>query len=266
MSRTNVVTRYRTELRERFIPDRVPETTTAMAAVTLVLWTLLLSGWLPTPSLPGPMAAPGVPEAMGTTNGLGGVIAYLLGWGVMMSAMMYPSMIPLARRYADELDDERPEDAVGYLTATFGTYSLVWAATGVVPLLVDAVLDVSALTGAIGPFLVGGLGLFVAGYQQSDLKRDALTDCCCGVDVDEPSLHSAVSSGVEHAVNCITATWPFFALMVVAGSMNPTVMLAFAFVIAAERLPADRTVFTDAIGLVAGAAGVVVLLLPGLLP
>lgn len=237
-----------------------------MAAVTFLLWTVLLSGWLPLPSVPGQMTAPGVFEGMGTSNGLVGVLAYLLGWGVMMSAMMYPAMVPLARRYACALDDEPRVDTVGYLATLFGTYSLVWTATGAVVLLADVLLDVSALAATAGPWLVGLLGVGIMAYQQTDLKREALADCCCGVDVAEATPLSAVENGVEHAVNCVTATWPFFALMVLAGSMNPIVMLGLTIVIAAERLPADRTVYTDAIGLVAGGAGLLVVLLPGLLP
>lgn len=254
---------YRTAVRDRFRPDTVPAAAVGMTAGTLLLWTVLLRGWLPLPSMPGPMTAPGVPEAMGTTNGVVGVAAYLLMWGVMMSAMMYPAMLPLVRRYTDRLDG----DAVtvgSRIVALLAGYSLVWTVTGVVPLLADALVGIRELAVTHGPLLLFAGGLLVAGYQQTERKRAALRDCCSTADVAEPSLtvRAAARRGLRHGRECVLATWPLFALMVVAGSMNPVVMLGLTLVIAAERLPPWGEEVATAVGLTAGVAGFVALLVP----
>ncbi|WP_424019239.1 DUF2182 domain-containing protein [Halorientalis pallida] len=251
---------YRTELERQVRPDNVPPASVGVAAVSLLLWAVLLGGWLPTPSMPGPMAVPGVPEAMGTGNGLVGVAAYLLVWGVMMSAMMYPAMLPTARRYVDALDEADARSTGTFVATLFLGYSLVWTATGVVPLLVDALVGIRGLVAGHGTLVLAGLGLLIAGYQQSDYKRDALAGCCRDVVVSDRSFTGALERGFDHGKQCVRATWPFFALMVAAGSMNPVVMLGLTVVVAAERLPAWGEEVSTAIGIVSAAASTVLVL------
>ncbi|QLH84033.1 DUF2182 domain-containing protein [Halosimplex pelagicum] len=258
---------YRDRLTDAVVPDELPPAPVGVTLVTLALWTVLLGGWLPMPSMPGPATAPGVFEAMGTSNGLAGALAYLLAWGTMMSAMMYPAMLPLVRRYTRESETDGWGAGAG-VAALLLAYSSVWTAAGLVPLLVDALVGISGLTAAHGPLLVGGLGLFVAWYQRTDHKRSALRECCGSVsfDGDALSLEQGARKGIDHGVECVRATWPLFALMVVAGSMNPVVMLGLTLVVTAERMPPWEDEMATAVGVAAGVGGLAVLLLPGLLP
>jgi len=258
---------YRDRLTDALALEELPPAPVGVTLVSLALWTALLGGWLPMPSLPGPMTAPGVFEAGGTSNGITGALTYLLVWGTMMSAMMYPAMLPLVRRYTRASETDGRGTGVG-VTALLLAYSSVWTAAGIVPLFVDAVVGIRGLTGAHGPLLVGGLGLFVAWYQRTDRKRSALRECCGSVsfDGDALSLEQGARKGLEHGVECVRATWPLFALMVVAGSMNPVVMLGLTLVVTAERLPAWGEEMATAVGVAAGVGGLAVLLFPGLLP
>ncbi|WP_436928782.1 DUF2182 domain-containing protein [Halosimplex halobium] len=258
---------YRDRLTDAVVPDRVPPAPVGVTLVTLALWTAILGGFLPLPATDGPMSAPGVFEAMGTSSGLAGALAYLLAWGTMMSAMMYPAMLPLVRRYTRESATDGWGAGAG-VAALLVAYSSVWTAAGIVPLLVDAVVGIRGLAAAQGPLLVGGLGLFVAWYQRTDHKRSALRACCGSVsfDGDTLSVEQGARKGIEHGIECVRATWPLFALLVVAGSMNPVVMLGLTLVVAAERFPPWEEEMATAVGVAAGVGGLAVLLVPGLLP
>ncbi|MFC4551908.1 MULTISPECIES: DUF2182 domain-containing protein [Halorussus] len=255
------------ESAKRFVeaqfPDRdeLPEVSVAMAAATLLLWTALFDGWLPMPAMEGSMVMsdPGVPEAIATHNGVEGVVLYLVTWGVMMSAMMYPAMLPFVRRYVGSMEAS-PTGKASAAVAFLGTYSLVWTATGVVPLAVDALVDISALVANYGRFVVGGM-LVVAGvYQLTAYKREALRTCCAGVCSHVPAFPDAARRGVEHGRRCVRCTWALFALMVVVGSMNFFWMLLLTAVVTLERF-ADRGGDVAAtVGYAAIAGGLVTLL------
>ena len=236
--------------------DEVPDVPVAMATVTLLLWTTLYRGWLPMPGMDGsaPMSDPGVPEAMGTHNGVAGVAAYLLMWGVMMSAMMYPAMIPFVRRYVRSMTGPRV-DAARAAVAFLGTYSLVWTATGVVPLAVDAVVDISAVADRFGAVLVGAAAVAAGLYQLTTAKRDSIATCCSTVSKREPSVRDAAERGVEHALSCVRCTWALFALMVVVGSMNLFWMLLLTAVVTLERFAPRREAVAATVGVVAVLGG-----------
>lgn len=260
---TETARSYTDRLRNALPPGGLPPVMTAMLLVALLAWTALLRGWVPMP-MPGPelgpMSQPGVPEAIGTGNGLVGVGAYLLMWGVMMTGMMYPAMVPFVSRFGDALDGDRPARAVtvgGFLVG----YSLLWAATGAVPLVVDLLVDLPALARNHGSLLLGGSLLAAGAYQLSTYKRETLADCCATVDPEGPGLLAGLRQGFEHAIQCVRCSWLLMGLMVVVGSMNLFWMLLLTFAITAERLaPAPEEVATT-VGVLAGIGGLVALAL-----
>ena len=241
--------------------DDLPVVPIAVTGAALLLWTALLDGWVPMPAAPGavPMSAPGVPEGLATSNGLPGVVRYLLMWGAMMSAMMYPAMLPFVRRYEDGMRGSTAEKvaAVGYFLAT---YSLVWLSTGVVPLAVDALVDVSRFVGHHGRVALGGM-LVVAGlYQLTTYKRESLRACCSRVGDHEPSVPDAARRGVEHGVRCVQCTWALFAFVVLVGSMNFFWMLLLTAVVTLERFAPRADDVAATVGVAAIVGGLVTLL------
>lgn len=249
-------------LSKHFELHRVPTVSVGLSIITLLLWVTILGGWLPMPgsAMGSPMSDPGVAEAMATSNGLEGVASYLLVWGVMMSAMMYPAMLPFVRRYAGALRGSSVTRAAA-IGVFLGAYSLVWTVTGIVPLMVDAVVDISGLARDHGTFIVGGMLLVVAAYQLSSYKRDSLRKCCSTVEPGRPSVRVAVRSGIEHGLSCVRCTWVLFALIVVVGSMNAFWMLLLTMVVTAERLVGWGDELAATIGVVSGVGGIAVLLL-----
>lgn len=238
-------------LRDRIDFDQFPVPDVLVLSLSALLWLVLLEGWLPDigsapAGLEASMSAPGVPEAMATTNGLPGVAAYLLVWGTMMLAMMLPSLLPVVRKHRREVCDS-PSTFVPSIAAFLGGYALAWTAVGAVPLAVDYLVSIhDVATTAVfgidaGAFLVGGLFAFAAGYQLSPFKRQLLERCStsCRSIPHCPNCGRMARDGLEYAVNCIGCTWPLFALMVALGSMNFLVMVGLTLVVSLERLTPD---------------------------
>lgn len=260
MTHTETLRQYTHRLRTLAGPGDLPPVAAAMATVALLAWTAMLEGWLPMP-MPGPetgpMSAPGVPEAIGTSNGGLGVVAYLAMVGVMMVAMMYPAMLPYVRRYASAVWGSSLDRAAA-VTAFLAAYSSVWALTGVVPLAIDVVAPIADLVAAHGSLLLGGNLLLAGGYQFTAYKQDLLDDCCARVPNTYEGPVGAFRRGIRHGLQCIRCTWPLMATMVVAGTMNAFWMLVVTFVVAIERH--GGTAVATTVGLLASLGGVAVLL------
>lgn len=255
----NPLSSYTNRLRTELSPRELPTVTVVMTAIAALSWVVMYDGWLPMP-MPetGPMSAPGIPEAIGTSNGVLGVVAYLLMFGVMMVAMMYPAMVPFVRRYAAAVDGSALDVATaagGFLAA----YSLVWTAIGVVPLALDALVDINAVLTSHG-VVVLGVGLVAAGlYQFTEYKQRTLADCCGTVGTATADLGRALRDGVEHGIECVRCTAFLMALMVVLGTMNAFMMLLVTFVITLERHAGEAVATT--VGVLTTAGGLLVLVL-----
>lgn len=251
---------YVERLENRIQTPGIPSVTAGVLGLALTLWIALFAGWVPMP-MPGdvPMSAPGAMEMAATAGGLGAVLAYLVAWGTMMSAMMYPAMVPFVRRYVRSLDATRTEVAAA--VGTFlATYSLVWTSTGIVPVAVDALFGINDVATTVPSLVYGGLLVFVGVYQLSAFKHVPLRTCCGTVDVTDPDPVTAARLGLHHGRSCVLATWPLFALLVFAGSMNFFWMVALTAIVAAERLPHWGPELANAVGTLAAVAGVLVLL------
>lgn len=237
--------------------DSFPIATTATLSLAAFLWLVLLGGWLPMPmaGVDAPMSAPGVPELIGTTNGLTGVGAYLLMWGTMMMAMMLPSLAPAVRRFRGELCGPIHR-TLPSAAAFLGAYALAWTLTGIVPLAVDALVSIRSLAVEGGPLFVASLLLLAGAYQLTPLKRGLLERCrgCLGV-CHRPGVADGLRHGFDHAVRCIGCTWALFALMVGLGSMNPLVMVGLTLVVSLERLADESERYALATGAVLLAGG-----------
>ena len=132
----------------RFGRQSVPMVAFATYGIALLAWVTVVTRWLPMPGAGSDgmgMSAPGGPEAMALSNGLSGVVLYLVMWTVMMVAMMYPSSVPLFGMYYRTLDGTTRVGKATRVGAFMGTYALVWALTGVVPLVVNAVVPIATV-------------------------------------------------------------------------------------------------------------------------
>ncbi|WP_247730219.1 DUF2182 domain-containing protein [Halovivax limisalsi] len=259
-------------LGDRFDALAPPIPDTLVLSLAALLWLVLLAGWLPDLGPPparvgAPMAAPGVPEAMATSNGLDGALAYLLMWGTMMLAMMLPSLVSVARRIREAVCPT-PRILGRSVAAFLLAYGLVWTLVGTVPLSVATLLGLrDLLTGSVfgmdaGRLLLGGLLAFAGAYQFTGLKRDLLALCACGRPVPHrPSVTCMFRDGLRYAANCVGCTWPLFAALVAMGSMNVVAMAGVTLVVVVERIAPRSDDLARAWGVVLFGAAAVALTL-----
>jgi predicted metal-binding membrane protein len=250
-------------LRGRVERRRIPLVALATYLVALLAWVALVERWLPMPgATPGAdmrMADPGAPEAMALANGLSGVGLYLLMWGVMMVAMMYPATVPLFRLYDGTLREATKRERVTRLSAFVGTYTLIWAFTGVVPLAVNRVVPLAALADESGSALLGGSLLVLSAYQLSSYKHHCLDYCRSPLgflaDHYRPGVRGAIRLSGRFSVFCLGCCWALMGLVVVVGSMNLLWMAGITVVVSLERVVSWGDRLATATGYVAGIMG-----------
>jgi predicted metal-binding membrane protein len=263
-----------TVLRERIDPSRLPLVALATYVIALLAWAALIERWLPMPGTETGggmrMSDPGAPEAMALANGMPGVGLYLLMWGVMMVAMMYPSTVPLFRLYDGTLRDATKAERVTRLGAFMGTYALVWALTGLVPLAVNRLVPVAIITDGSGTAVLGGSLLVVSAYQLSSYKHRCLDYCRSPLgfltDHYRPGVRGAIRLSGRFSVFCIGCCWALMGLMVVVGSMNLLWMAGIAAIMSLERVVSWGDLLATVTGYAAGIVGVVLVATSWLVP
>ena len=199
---------------------------------------------------------------------------FLLVWGVMMTAMMFPSaatMIQAYVRLSSSRDNRRP-----WLTtnsaAFLGTYAGAWAATGLVAgtgyLLLGRYLTGFAASGSFSSEAVGAVLIAAGVYQATPLKDACLKGCQTPISFLltrwRPGLRGAVDLGAKHAAYCIGCCWMLFAVLFVVGVMAIAWMALLTALIFVEKLFVGHVgrVVSLGIGGVVAALGIAVLLVP----
>ena len=176
----------------------------------------------------------------GPGNDLGDLGWFAVSWLMMMAAMMLPSLIPAALAYARAGARTAAALVVGYLAA--------WTAAGLgAYLLVEAVraLDVGFLAWErAGRDVAAGVILAAAGYQLTALKAGCLQRCRTPLKLvrdERPRAGGSLRSGVRYGAYCVGCCAGLMAALFALGVMSVTWMVAFAALIAGERLLPWRT-------------------------
>ncbi len=248
-------------VRDRITHRDIPIVALVTYVIALLAWVAIVGRWLPMPGGRAgiQMSDPGAPEAMALSNGLTGISLYLLMWGAMMIAMMYPSSVPLFRLYAETLEGTTTAGKVTRVGAFIGTYALVWTLTGLVPLVVNALVPIVTLANAHGGLLLGGSLLLLSGYQLSPYKFRCLRQCRSPLGFllthHRPGVRGAIRTSWQFSVFCVGCCWALFAFMVIVGSMNIVWMALIAVVLSLERTVAWGEQLARAVGILAGVVG-----------
>ena len=187
--------------------------------------------------------------AMGGMSAAGwsfaGAAVFIGVWAVMMAAMMLPAAAPMILIFASA--QTRHDHAAAIPTGIFiAGYLFVWSAIGAVVYgLVQIGAEAASYLGLLdratwGPLALGAT-LVVAGlYQFAPLKRACLHHCRSPLAF--VALHwrdgmlGAFQMGVWHGAYCLGCCWALFAVLVVAGIMSLTWMLALTLVVFAEKV------------------------------
>ena len=191
------------------------------------------------------------------------VAVVLVGWQVMVAAMMLPSTVPLLRLFAHtSARQERPHAALGAFVAG---YAVVWAIFGAIAVAGDLALHrlVDGRPGVEERLLPGVVLLLAGAFQFTDLKDRCLQQC------RHPALWmlrhyrrgvaSAFDLGRRHGVFCLGCCWALMLLMFAAGVANLLWMAALAALMAYEKIGrhGERVARVAGVGLVVW--GIVVL-------
>jgi len=214
-------------------------------------------------------------RGMGTGPGTMGLSLplFLLFWVVMMAAMMFPSVAPMAIVWTRSISsrETRPQRAGG-LTLFLTGYLVVWAGFGAVAFV--ALLGAGRLvdTAPRGAVWAGAAIFAVAGlYQLTPLKDVCLRHCRSPIG---SLFHYAsytgstrdLRVGMHHGAFCVGCCWGLMILLVAVGVMNIAVMAALAVVVLLEKVWVRGPLLARAVGVALLVAAVLAPWHPWLLP
>ena len=189
----------------------------------------------------------------GMTGTMGlGIAVFVAVWTLMMTAMMLPSVTPVASLYAKTVRGNRAARigglAVGYLAvwaaAGLPAYGLAWAAGRLAGSQPGAAHAVAVLVYAV-----------CGAYQFSGLKARCVTHCRSPLAL---LLHYGsyrgrlrdLRVGVHHGGYCLGCCWALMVVLLAVGVMNVAAMIGLAAFILVEKTRASG----PAAGRVAGVA------------
>jgi predicted metal-binding membrane protein len=187
-------------------------------------------------------------------------------WTVMMAAMMTPSLVPMLVGYRRAVG-ERGGRRLGRLTAVVGAgYFAVWIALGVAvyPLgvaLAEVEMRQPALSRLV-PIAAGAIVLLAGALQLTGWKARQLS--CCR---DAPGSGRAIAAhtaaawrhGLRLGLHCAACCGGLMAILLVTGVMDLRAMVVVTAAITVERLATAGTRMARAVGVVAVAAGLLLL-------
>jgi predicted metal-binding membrane protein len=195
-------------------------------------------------------------------------VAFLVAWVAMISAMMFPAVVPVVRLYA-----RAAANGQAVPTGVFvGGYIALWSVVGIPAYFAWRRLEEPLLQGSPWVGRVAGAVAVVAGlYQLTPLKSVCLRHCRSplsffmrhGNHLDRPT--GAFIAGGRHGLICLGCCWMLMALLIAFGTMQLAWMLILAVLILLEK----AAPFGEKLARVTGAAllvlGVAMLVHPALI-
>jgi predicted metal-binding membrane protein len=214
---------------------------------------------------------------MGPGTDLGALGFYVSAWVVMMAAMMFPSVAPMALVFGRVQRGRRElgKGARPVATGVFlGGYLLSWTAFGLAAYgLVELVrsLSIDALSwDRGGPYLAGGVIVASAVYQLTPLKDVCLSKCRDPLSFVlgywRKGVGGALRMGVEHGAYCVGCCWALMAALFALGVMSVGWMVFVAALIATEKLLPCKALANRGIALLLVVLGLAVALAPERVP
>ena len=245
----------------------------SVVVLLLSLGALAAAAWAVTVSTGASMTSTMMVSMVASGN-LSMFAFFLLVWGVMMIAMMFPAAAPMIQAYVrlSSGNDNRPPRLTANSAAFLGTYAGAWAATGLAAgtgyLLLGKYLSGFAASGSFSPEVVAGVLIAAGVYQATPLKDACLTGCRSPLSFLltrwSPGLKGAVDMGGRHAAYCIGCCWMLFAILFVVGVMAIAWMALLTGLIFVEKLFVGRAgrAVSLGVGSAVAAMGAAVLLVP----
>ncbi|MGH7966190.1 MAG: DUF2182 domain-containing protein [Candidatus Binatia bacterium] len=185
-------------------------------------------------------------------------LLYLALWGVMMAAMMLPSIAPMVMVFSTIARKKQEQGTAFAPTWVFVSgYVTLWTLAGGVAYAGD--LAIQSLPDAFPPLrtygaIIGGTTLIIAGlYQLTPLKYLCLSHCRSPLGF---LLHcwrdgsgGAFYMGLHHGAYCLGCCWSLMAVLFVVGTMNLVWMGILTLVIFLEKVVPSGEVWGKGVGL-----------------
>lgn len=186
-----------------------------------------------------------------------GAILFLIMWTVMMIAMMFPAVMPMAVIFSKVQGKRKSRDHGFIPTWVFiSGYLLVWALFGVLAYFGDLLVGHLAVSfpklqeyGSV----IGGSALIIAGlYQLTPLKNVCLTHCRSPLHFimhkwREGYLGSLIM-GIDHGAYCLGCCWGLMLVLFVVGVMNLAWMGILTLIIFVEKISKHGVVISKVVG------------------
>ena len=165
--------------------------------------------------------------------------AFVVGWAVMMTAMMLPSALPMISLYGAVRRGGAGAASPGVSVVVFtAVYLFLWAVSGIPVYLAHTLL--MALPGAAGAYGIAAILLGAGAFQLSPLKQVCLRVCRSPLGFLlghwRAGRRGSLALGWSHAVYCLGCCWALMLVLVGAGAMGLRWVLLITAVVAAEKL------------------------------
>ena len=171
---------------------------------------------------------------------------YLVGWIIMLTAMMLPSEILYVRVYAALLDDRTRTSGTRFasMAAFISGYGLAWIAYGIIAFLLDAAIrqiaDDRITWSQGGPTLAGSVMVAAGIYQISNVKQACLSHCRTPLSFFARHWRAgplgSLHMGLRHGLVCVGCCWALMAVMFAVGAMSLIWMGLLTLVMFAEKV------------------------------
>jgi predicted metal-binding membrane protein len=218
---------------ERLVPirDRATVVTSViLLLIAAVAWVNVVRSSLGAPDMMMTMFMP-----MTVSDGL----AFVMSWGIMMTAMMLPSALPMISLYGATQRGGAAPGPRGVPVAVFAfVYLAVWAAFGAPVYVAHTFL--MALPPAAFAYGIAAILLAAGVFQLSPLKHACLRACRSPLGFLlghwRAGLRGSLRLGWSHAIYCLGCCWALMVVLVAAGAMDLAWVLLITAVVAAEKL------------------------------
>jgi predicted metal-binding membrane protein len=198
-----------------------------------VLLVAALAAWLVLLAQPG-MTMAASPDAVAAG-------AFLLAWGIMMTAMMLPSAVPMIALYGVIHRNAASLGERSVPTSVFAVvYIIAWVVAGIPIYLASLALASQPQLNDVLPYALAAVLVLAGVYQLTPLKRACLRVCRNPLSFfiarSRTGYRGSLSLAVEHALYCIGCCWALMVVLVAAGAMALNWVLLIAALVFAEKI------------------------------
>jgi len=196
---------------------------------------------------------------------------YVALWGVMMVAMMFPALAPMAALFST-VSRQQPQERQPFAAAWIfvAGYAVLWTLTGSAAYAGDMAIqtlpEFFPVLNARG-MTIGGATLIAAGlYQMTPLKDLCLSKCRSPLGFLlnhwQGGHWGAFRMGLHHGAYCLGCCWSLMAVLFVVGTMNLIWMAVLSVVIFLEKVLRHGPIVGKLVGLSLMALGLVLIVTP----